>query len=100
MWRGPGEPWRRRGAVERRAIMPTVSVKRDLLFQALGRTYSEWCGPARAASCRGSSGCALGSGHGPVGLLLLVTAVAGLRSAEQPFAGCPPRPRQSLDGRR
>lgn len=22
--------------------MPTVSVKRDLLFQALGRTYSEW----------------------------------------------------------
>lgn len=31
--------------------MPTVSVKRDLLFQALGRTYSEWRG--RAGGCAG-----------------------------------------------
>uniref|UniRef100_A0A8B9FD66 Phenylalanine--tRNA ligase beta subunit n=1 Tax=Amazona collaria TaxID=241587 RepID=A0A8B9FD66_9PSIT len=39
--RGPGVQWRRRGAGERRAAMPTVSVKRDLLFQALGRIYTD-----------------------------------------------------------
>lgn len=32
-----------------RLAMPTVSVKRDLLFQALGRTYSE-CPPRGVGS--------------------------------------------------
>lgn len=37
-----------------RFAMPTVSVKRDLLFQALGRTYSE-CPPRSLGSVPGGS---------------------------------------------
>lgn len=44
-----------------RLAMPTVSVKRDLLFQALGRTYSE-CPPRGLGSVPGGARLALQQG--------------------------------------